>query len=327
MRLESLERRMLLASDSFHNFLSPHDVNDDGKVSTVDALTVINRLSREDSHRSSDFEDVNDDGSISARDALNVINALARTASKSDAVDEAIAQLRQSDGARVKFEYEVEGSKSKLEIKIQNAAANTEYPVLIDGVMIGTIISDGRGRGKLEFGSDSDGRPMPENLPAINDSTLAEVVGIGQVPFHISSSSGSDDNSSSGSSSSGSSSSGEDSNSSSESNSTDGASFELKAYLSGDPAIDGIAKYEQTSTDLEFKVELRDAPAGATYVVLIDDVPVGELHTDDRGRGVLAFERGDNSKPFPAEFPVIQPGTVIKVGVALAGTFSPDSNS
>src|SRR5436190_20574093 len=52
--LESLEKRMLLtASPTFNSFLSsswhnvsrPSDVNHDGLVSPLDALTVVNRLS------------------------------------------------------------------------------------------------------------------------------------------------------------------------------------------------------------------------------------------------------------------------------------------
>ena len=57
----------------------PHDVDDDGSVTPLDALVVINRLNRgsDDSasvvHR---FHDVDDDSQVTPLDALVVINYL-----------------------------------------------------------------------------------------------------------------------------------------------------------------------------------------------------------------------------------------------------------
>ncbi len=361
LRLESLENRMLLASDSFHNFLSPHDVNDDRNVTAADALVVINHLNRDGSLDDSNFVDVNDDGRASAQDALNVINAINIERSQSRSTDDAIAQLTRNDGARVKFEYEVEDSQAKLEIKVQNASANTDYAVLIDGVMVGTMTTNSRGRGELEFGSGRGAQPLPSNLPVIHNDTMAEIVGLGGSSFTSGSSSSSSDHNSSSSSNSNSnvednpsrssddnspsrsnSSSGvednplrsNDDNSSSTSNSSSdtltspsvGSTLELKASLTGIASIDGRASFERTSTSLEFKVELRDAPANKSYEVMVGGVSVGTLRTDSRGRGKLAFESGDNSKPFPTEFPAIGVGTTIKVGNELVGTFRRDSN-
>ena len=66
------------------------DVNQDDRESTVDALVIINGLSRFGGQRvlgiDSDpppFFDVNGDGSISALDALLVINQLGRTSNSS----------------------------------------------------------------------------------------------------------------------------------------------------------------------------------------------------------------------------------------------------
>ncbi len=44
LRTEQLETRALMAGDLSHNFLEPNDVNDDSRVSPVDALLVINAL-------------------------------------------------------------------------------------------------------------------------------------------------------------------------------------------------------------------------------------------------------------------------------------------
>ncbi len=333
--LESLERRVLLAGDGFHNFLSPHDVNDDSRVSATDALVVINHVSRSDSQDTAYFEDVNDDGIVSARDALNIINELSRYRSSSSRADEAIARFYRDDGVRVKVEFEIEDSEVELEVKVQNAAPNESFDVLIDGVSIGQLTTNGRGRGELEFGSDDNDLPLPSNLPPIRPGTVAEIVGLGASQFGSSSSSSSDDSSSSNSSDDNSSSSSSNNNSSSSSSSsssnsssvTAGNTFELKSQLVGIASIDAEAKYESTSTNVEFKAELKDAPANTTYSVQVDGVTVGTLQTDSEGRGRLQFELNDNSKPFPASFPSVAVGTEVRIGDTLSGAFRLDDNS
>jgi peroxidase len=78
LRAEALETRKLLAGDCFHNELIPEDVNDDGMVSALDALTVINLLSRLSQDDGDRFTDVNNDGLRSAGDAVRVINRIGR---------------------------------------------------------------------------------------------------------------------------------------------------------------------------------------------------------------------------------------------------------
>ena len=85
LRLESLERRELMANDVAairHNSLVPTDVNGDFDISPVDALQVINALNRQSrgaltaDSASASMYDVNNDGSLSPIDALVVINRL-----------------------------------------------------------------------------------------------------------------------------------------------------------------------------------------------------------------------------------------------------------
>ena len=88
--LERLERREVFASDflaSAHNIDLPADVNSDGSVTSIDALLVINELSRQRrgvpatdlTVSASRFFDVNNDGLTTPIDALRVINALSRS--------------------------------------------------------------------------------------------------------------------------------------------------------------------------------------------------------------------------------------------------------
>jgi hypothetical protein len=46
LRTENLEKRNLLAGNIFHNDSIPEDVNDDGRVSSMDALAIVNRLNQ-----------------------------------------------------------------------------------------------------------------------------------------------------------------------------------------------------------------------------------------------------------------------------------------
>nr|WP_044302450.1 dockerin type I domain-containing protein [Rhodopirellula sallentina] len=87
LRTESLETRQLLAANVFHNELMPEDVNEDGQVSSLDALTIINELNRQTQGDQSvnnqadgrgRMTDVNNDGRNTELDALMVINRLNR---------------------------------------------------------------------------------------------------------------------------------------------------------------------------------------------------------------------------------------------------------
>lgn len=94
LRAESLESRQLLAANPFHNELMPEDVNEDGQISALDALTVINEMNRQspgsfavdvspldgqtEQRGRGRMTDVNNDGRDTALDALMVINRLNR---------------------------------------------------------------------------------------------------------------------------------------------------------------------------------------------------------------------------------------------------------
>ena len=91
LRTEQLENRHLLAADLFHNAAMPEDVNQDGEVTPIDALSIINQLNRgmggdlqaqdttenrETSRRM--MTDVNNDRRLSPADALSVIHRINR---------------------------------------------------------------------------------------------------------------------------------------------------------------------------------------------------------------------------------------------------------
>jgi len=61
-----------------HNGLDAEDVNNDGRLTPVDALVVINAMRRGNQTDETMFTDVNRDGRRTAADALKVINRLSR---------------------------------------------------------------------------------------------------------------------------------------------------------------------------------------------------------------------------------------------------------
>tara|TARA_R110002073_G_scaffold315027_1_gene487457 strand:- start:2284 stop:6231 length:3948 start_codon:yes stop_codon:yes gene_type:complete len=85
---EALERRELLAGDfaAAHNYFLANDVDNNMRVTPMDALTVINHLNRNGGNSSQvgqgeeikAFVDVNGDNRVTAADALSVINTLNR---------------------------------------------------------------------------------------------------------------------------------------------------------------------------------------------------------------------------------------------------------
>lgn len=90
LRIESLESRRLLAANLFHNERLPEDVNEDGQVSAIDVLTIVNEMNRlsqglaagngQPAERGSGrMTDVNNDGHDTPLDALMVINRLNRS--------------------------------------------------------------------------------------------------------------------------------------------------------------------------------------------------------------------------------------------------------
>ena len=72
------------AINPFHNYENPFDVNGDGRVSSLDALNVINHIGKYESGEVPGVEgfyhDANDDGRITSLDALVIINYINRQA-------------------------------------------------------------------------------------------------------------------------------------------------------------------------------------------------------------------------------------------------------
>lgn len=309
---ETLENRALMAGDLGHNFLQPHDVNDDRMVSPSDALRIINRLNRpEDNPTSHAFEDVNDDSKVTPLDALLVINDLNLKASQSSSQEKS-AELAGATGARARLELETEGPETELSIRMDGAAPGKTYAVTINDIALGNLLTDARGRGRLELSQGDDSKshkPIPDGLlPLSPDMELV----IGDVVRGKLSSIKVEDSSNS-------------SSSSSSSNSTTSSSAEFVATLPTVNKVQSSAEYEIETeggaTKRKFKAELERATPGAVFQVKVGDTVVGSITADSKGKGKLIITtnpKGASDVLMPATFPTISEATVVSIGEASA---------
>ncbi|TWU51409.1 hypothetical protein [Rubripirellula reticaptiva] len=75
-----------------------------------------------------------------------------------------------------KIEFERERGETEFEAEILGVAAYATYPVSVGGVVVGQIVTDGRGRGKLRFEiGDDHYRPFPTNFPTIADEVGVQI--------------------------------------------------------------------------------------------------------------------------------------------------------
>jgi Dockerin type I domain len=324
---EALESRALMAGDLVHNFVMPHDVNDDGNVSAIDALAIINKLNDDsfDLQTISDLSkpDVNDDSILSPLDALHVINLINDPSSPRTESNE--FWLQGTNGARAQVELEVAGAETELSIKLKSAEANKSYPVTLNDVALGELTTDSKGRGRIKLSQGDDNRshlPLPASLTTLTpdmELTIGQIVSgrVGNLSNSTSSgvNSSSDDNSSSSSSSS---------ISSSTTGPTTGGNqqgFSPIALLATFPGTQIKAEYEiderRGSMVRKFEVEIEDAERNTAYDVLIDGKKVATIVTDSRGDGKLKFSsspKDSRETMMPLEFPALSEGASISVG-------------
>jgi hypothetical protein len=109
LKAEALEQRQLMAGDTnlalHHNSWYGKDVNNDLRVTPMDALVVLNELNRNGTRdltgvsvQPGKFVDVNGDNRITALDALQVINALNRGSGEDVPVVEVMLGLTNDAG-------------------------------------------------------------------------------------------------------------------------------------------------------------------------------------------------------------------------------------
>lgn len=321
LRTESLESRALMAADVAHNFIQPHDVNDDSNVNAVDALVVINELNRggrkaEDSAHTA-FHDVNDDSNLNAMDALQVINHLNRNSSKLGT--EQATSLRGTGSARARVELEAEGAERELKIRIDNAPASSSFAVSLNDIALGELMTDSKGRGSIVLSHGDDNRehlPLPSELFTlspemeliIGDIIQGQLSSVAKLETNV-----------------GTPISGGGGNNSSPINTQPSPQSASELNLVATfPVVSGITRKaefesetERGSTKQKFKVEIEHTRPNSSFEVKVAGVSVGTIVTNSKGKGTLILSsqpKPGKESPLPANFPTVTEGTLVTIG-------------
>ena len=332
---ESLENRVLMASDAFHNFLEPHDVNDDRFISPIDALQVINRLN---SHQASPthhaFEDVNDDGLVSPLDALLIINNLNTATPQSKVIEPIKVVESATSSAKVRVEVETEGMETELSIRVESAAAGTKYAVTLNDIALGEILTDSRGRGQVKLSQGDDNRnhlPLPPSVMplssdmelVIGDLVKGKLSTVARFENQTTGGGSTDDNSNDDNSSNDNSNDDNSNDDSNDDNSSNDSSTEVH-LVAAFPVAGKIVRSAEFESETEgskskskFKAEIEKAAPNTTFAVKVSGVQVGTITTDSRGKGklILSTQPKDGKElPMPANFPQVAVGTEVMIG-------------
>ncbi len=309
---EALEPRAMMAADAMHNFLFPHDVDDDGSVTPLDALVVINHLNR-GSHDSSSvqrqFHDVDDDSQVTPLDALILINDLnsksTTPSGNSLLVSQSSVMNGASSGTRVRVELETEGAETELNIRIDNAPVSSSFPVSLNDIALGQLMTDAKGRGQIVLGQGDDNRehlPLPTGLSTLSPDM--ELV-IGDIVR------------------------GKLSQVSKVESNTGAASppvvgSQEQHFAAKFDVVSGAirsAEFEQETergvTKRQFEAEIEKATPNASFEVSVGGIVVGSIATDSKGKGKIRLTtnpKDANAQVMPSSFPAVTDGTTVKIG-------------
>ncbi len=207
-------------------------------------------------------------------------------------------------------------SETELTVSVTGAADNSSLDISIGGTVVGTLMTDSTGAGKLVLSSNPSGteQSLPTNFPTSIAAGTAITVGSLSGAFAASTSTGdSGDDGSGGCSHS--------------------QGTTLSASLADPTGSDtGTATlttktYDGTTTT-KLTVSVTGAADGASLDVVIDGTTVGTLATDSTGAGTLVLSSNPTGteQALPPNFPTVSAGSTITVG-SLNGTFATSSSS
>lgn len=297
LRVESLERRQLLAGDVAHNFIQPLDVNDDATVSSIDALAIINHINRRQLGQATvepantvRFLDVNDDAKVSPLDALRVVNWLNRSAQQTEIATRA-ARVINEVGSRASVQLTDDGATQALRIRAQNLEPGSTHEVFIEGEWLGFAVADDEGRAEVKFDSNSESLgSLPGRIFDGLSNARLRVEGVGEMlierldEVHRSS---------------------------------DDEVVVLKAILEqGDNTV-GRVLAVQTDDYARILLFARGLDAGSSYDLTIDGITVASLQANRAG--VIAA----NLSGSDLQLPVVSEGSSVELTGVGGGVFIP----
>ena len=299
----------MMAADVAHNFLFPHDVDDDGSVTPLDALVLVNRINHgSDDSASTDrkFHDVDDDSQVTPLDALILINSInsKSAAPVGNGLHVAESSVLTTSTARVRVELETEGPETELNIRVDNAPVSSSFGVSLNDIALGQLVTDARGRGKLVLSQGDDNRehlPLPNGLTTLSpdmELVIGDIVKgkLSQVTKV-------------------------------ENNGTTtpvGTANQEQQFAARFDVVGGVvrsAEFEQEieggATKRKFKAEIEKATPNTRFEVTVGGVLVGSFQTDSKGKGSLKLTtkpKDVGDQIMPATFPAISEGTTVRIG-------------
>lgn len=204
--------------------------------------------------------------------------------------DELYAQLTGPGTAlgQAKFETEVEHgvTQKKLELQISGASSNQSFAVVVDGVVVGQLVTNNLGNAAVELRSGS--LQVAAGSTVLVRDSLGNVLVSGSFGFEA-----------------------EDAEN----------EITLLANLSGSGAALGSAKFESGhdngTAPTELEVKIKSGPASQTLNVLVDGNIVGQITTDAAGTGELTL----TNLTFEVQVGVTLDVKDLAGNVILAGTF------
>ncbi len=310
---EALEPRAMMAADAMHNFLFPHDVDDDGSVTPLDALVVINHLNRGGDDSSTverQFHDVDDDSQVTPLDALILINDLNSKSTSPNGNNPIVSQSSvlsvSSSSVRVRVELETEGAETELNIRIDNAPLSSSFPVSLNDIALGQLMTDAKGRGKIVLGQGDDNRdqiPLPSGLTSlspemelvIGDIVKGKLSQVSKVESHGSGTA-----------------------------TPPVVGSQEQHFAAKFDVVSGAirsAEFEQETergvTKRQFEAEIEKATPNASFEVRVGGIVVGSIATDTKGKGKLRLTtnpKDASAQLMPPSFPAVTDGTTVKIG-------------
>lgn len=211
----------------------------------------------------------------------------------------------------------------EFEVEIEDAAPGAPLDVMVDGVLVGQITTDGSGRAELDLSShpdDADELPLPADFPELSAGSTVTIVDratgttIAEATLELvpGDTGGGDGNGG-----------GEDGNGGGDDdNDNDPNATSLFVQLDG--AIDVEAQFtshaEDAGVEREFELDLEDAVPGTVLDIRLNDILIGQITI---GADPAAPDRGElnfddtpdrpGEQAFPADFPALVAGATLQV--------------
>ena len=183
----------------------------------------------------------------------------------------------------------------RFKVQIEHALPLQTFDVAVNGNTVGTITTNGLGRGKFELrtaafiDSPGDGLPMPADFPKLDTGDTVSVGPLTGTMFDL----------------------------------KDKSVQRIRYRGEFDSDASGKADYRERfkngTLERRFKIEIEDVPSGQTLDLSVNDQYITTIttsgdETEFKLRTAAFIDSPDDWSPMPNSFPSIKEGDVVKLG-------------